>query len=37
MLYPLIGPRLHRWLDDVVVVVFLLGAFAFSDYGGRRA
>jgi len=24
---PLIGPRLHGWLDDVVVLVYLLGAF----------
>ena len=27
MFLPLIGPRLHGWLDDVVVLVYLLGAF----------
>jgi hypothetical protein len=24
---PLIGPRLHGWLDDVVVLIYLLGTF----------
>lgn len=28
MLLPLIGGRLHGWLDDLVVLVFLGGAFA---------
>lgn len=27
MLLPLIGARLHGWLDELVVVVYLLGAF----------
>jgi hypothetical protein len=27
MLLPLIGARLHGWLDDLVVLVYLLGAF----------
>src|SRR5689334_8178987 len=26
MLYPLIGARLHGWLDDLVVLVYVLGA-----------
>jgi hypothetical protein len=26
MFLPLIGPRLHGWLDDVVVLVYVLGA-----------
>jgi hypothetical protein len=25
MFYPLIGVRLHGWLDDIVVLVFLIG------------
>lgn len=27
MLYPLIPPRLHGWLDDLVVLTYLLGAW----------
>lgn len=27
MLFPLIGVRLHGWLDDVVVVLYLAGAW----------
>jgi len=27
MLYPLIGPRLHGWLDDLVVLTYLAGAW----------
>lgn len=30
MLFPVIGPRLHGWLDDLVVLVYLAGAFAFG-------
>jgi hypothetical protein len=26
MLYPLIGPRLHGWLDDLVALVYIAGA-----------
>jgi hypothetical protein len=26
MLYPLIGPRLHGWLDDLVTLAYLAGA-----------
>ena len=25
MLYPLIGPRLHGWLDDAVTLVYIVG------------
>ncbi|HET6282738.1 MAG TPA: hypothetical protein VFH73_17370 [Polyangia bacterium] len=28
MLYPLIGPRLHGWLDDAVVAAYVVGALA---------
>ncbi|HEY2901824.1 MAG TPA: hypothetical protein VGL59_14675 [Polyangia bacterium] len=28
MLYPLIGPRLHGWLDDLVSLLYIAGAFA---------
>jgi hypothetical protein len=27
MLYPLIGARLHGWLDEVVALLYLAGAF----------
>jgi hypothetical protein len=27
MLYPLIGARLHGWLDDLVVLTYLAGAY----------
>ena len=37
MLFPLIGPRLHGWLDDVVVLVYLVGAFALGLSGGALA
>jgi hypothetical protein len=37
MLYPLIGPRLHGWLDDVVVVVYLVGAWLLGLGGGALA
>ena len=28
MLFPIIGVRLHGWLDDLVVLVYLAGAYA---------
>ncbi len=28
MLFPLIGARLHGWLDDLVTLTYLVGAFA---------
>src|SRR5205823_5461524 len=28
MLFPLIGARLHGWLDDLVVLIYLAGAVA---------
>ena len=37
MLFPLIGVRLHGWLDDVVVLVYLAGAFALGLGGGALA
>jgi len=30
MLYPLIPPRLHGWLDDLVVLTYLVGAWIFQ-------
>ena len=33
MLYPLIGPRLHGWLDDVVALLYIGGAFAVGLHG----
>jgi hypothetical protein len=32
MLIPLIGPRLHGWLDDLVVLAYL-GRVRAVDYG----
>jgi hypothetical protein len=37
MLFPLIGARLHGWLDDVVVLLYLAGAFALGLGGGALA
>ena len=37
VLYPLIGVRLHGWLDDIVVLVYLLGTVAFGLYGVAAA
>jgi hypothetical protein len=34
MLFPLIGIRLHGWLDDLVVLTYLLGAFGLHLHGG---
>ncbi|HEX3698523.1 MAG TPA: hypothetical protein VH374_24335 [Polyangia bacterium] len=33
MLYPLIGPRLHGWLDDLVSLLYIAGAFALGLHG----
>ena len=37
MLIPLIGARLHGWLDDLVVLVYLAGGFAFGLGGATLA
>jgi hypothetical protein len=37
MLLPLIGARLHGWLDDLVVLVYLLGTFLLPLHGAARA
>ena len=37
MLIPLIGARLHGWLDDLVVLVYLGGAFALGLGGAALA
>jgi hypothetical protein len=36
MLWPLIGVRLHGLLDDLVVLTYLVGAFALHLQGGAR-
>jgi hypothetical protein len=33
LLFPLIGVRLHGWLDDVVVLVYLAGTILFGLHG----
>lgn len=37
MLYPLIGPRLHGWLDDLVAFTYLLGILLLHLGDGARA
>jgi hypothetical protein len=37
MIFPLIGVRLHGWLDDLVVIVYLLGAAALHLRGAALA
>ncbi|HEY6475072.1 MAG TPA: hypothetical protein VI456_00735 [Polyangia bacterium] len=37
MLYPLIGPRLHGWLDDLVAATYLVGILLFHLHDGPRA
>jgi hypothetical protein len=37
MLFPIIGPRLHGWLDDLVVLVYLAGAFVLGLHGAAAA
>jgi len=36
MFLPLIGVRLHGWLDDLVVLVYLAGALALGLHGPAR-
>jgi hypothetical protein len=36
VLYPLIGARLHGWLDDLVVGVYLLGVVLLGLHDGAR-
>lgn len=33
MIFPLIGVRLHGWLDDLVVLIYLVGAFGLGLVG----
>lgn len=37
MLYPLIGARLHGWLDDLVALTYLLGMVVLRLGDGARA
>lgn len=37
MLYPLIGARLHGWLDDLVALVYLAGILLLHLGAGARA
>jgi hypothetical protein len=37
MLYPLIGPRLHGWLDDLVAMVYVAGALLLGLSGAALA
>jgi hypothetical protein len=37
MLYPLIGPRLHGWLDDVVALLYVAGSLALGLRGAALA
>ena len=37
MLLPLIGPRLHGWLDDLVVLLYVLGALLVPLHGAALA
>lgn len=36
MLFPLIGVRLHGWLDELVVLVYLAGALVLGLHGPAR-
>src|SRR4051812_21265514 len=36
MLFPLIGPRLHGWLDDLVALLYVAGALALGLSGPAR-
>jgi hypothetical protein len=36
MFFPLIGVRLHGWLDDLVVLVYLAGALLLGLHGPAR-
>src|SRR5690349_17908457 len=37
MLLPIIGRRLHGWLDDLVVLLYLVGIFGLPLHGAARA
>ena len=37
MIYPLIGPRLHGWLDDTVALIYLGGAAVLGLQGAALA
>jgi hypothetical protein len=37
VLYPLIGVRLHGWLDDLVVLVYLVGMYVLGMSGAALA
>lgn len=37
MLFPLIGPRLHGWLDDLVALIYVAGALALGLRGAALA
>lgn len=37
MVFPLIGVRLHGWLDDLVVLIYVAGAFALGLQGAAFA
>jgi len=37
MLFPIIGARLHGWLDDLVVLIYLAGAFVLGLHGTALA
>jgi hypothetical protein len=37
MLYPLIGPRLHGWLDELVALTYLVGAWLLHLTGAALA
>jgi len=37
MLFPIIGRRLHGWLDDVVALVYLVGIVGLPLHGAARA
>ena len=37
MLFPLIGPRLHGWLDDLVALIYVAGALVLGLRGAALA
>jgi len=37
VIYPLLRPRLHGWLDDLVALLYLAGAAAFGLHGAALA
>jgi hypothetical protein len=36
VLFPLIGPRLHGWLDDLVAAIYVLGIVLLGLHDGAR-